>query len=88
MAHPELIAVQQGVWIHERWLRDAGLGQRLQVEVQPGEIRIRPAPQEAMPEAPSEAAWEVFRSLGRDAKPGRLKEAAAEHDRYLYGKEP
>ena len=30
---------------------------------------------------------EVFRSLGHDAQPGRLPNAAVEHDRYLYEKE-
>lgn len=34
-----------------------------------------------------EAAWSVFRSLGQDAEPGRLLDAAVQHDRYLYGKE-
>lgn len=33
-----------------------------------------------------EDAWKVFRELGRDASPGRLPEAAADHDRYLYNK--
>jgi len=35
----------------------------------------------------SPKGWEVFRSLGRDAQPGRLPNAAVEHDRYLYEKE-
>jgi hypothetical protein len=33
-----------------------------------------------------ERAWEVFRELGRDAGPGRLSDAATQHDRYLYSK--
>lgn len=32
------------------------------------------------------AAWDVFRSLGRDALPGRLVDPSTEHDRYLYGR--
>ena len=32
-------------------------------------------------------AWEAFRRMGQDAGPGRLPDAAAQHDRYLYGKE-
>ena len=32
-------------------------------------------------------AWEVFRRMGQDAKPGRLQDASIHHDRYLYGKE-
>jgi hypothetical protein len=35
----------------------------------------------------SPKGWEVFRFLGRDAQPGRLPNAAVEHDRYLYEKE-
>jgi hypothetical protein len=35
----------------------------------------------------SPRGWEVLRSLGHDAQPGRLPNAAVEHDRYLYGKE-
>jgi hypothetical protein len=35
----------------------------------------------------SPKGWEVFRSLGYDAQPGRLPNAAVQHDRYLYGKE-
>ena len=34
----------------------------------------------------SQEAWEVFRRLGQDAKPGCLPDAAAQHDQYLYGK--
>ncbi len=33
----------------------------------------------------SEAAWDVFRSLGSDAQPGRLADPSIKHDRYLYG---
>lgn len=35
----------------------------------------------------SEAAWDVFRSLGRDARPGKLVDPSIEHDRYFYGKQ-
>jgi hypothetical protein len=31
-------------------------------------------------------AWDLFRQMGQDAAPGRLSNAAAEHDRYLYGR--
>ena len=86
MSDHEVLNVQQGIWINEQWIRNAGLGTRLQVVVRPGEIRILPVPDEAeRPESPK--GWEVFRSLGRDAQPGRLPNAAIEHDRYLYGKE-
>jgi hypothetical protein len=34
---------QKGLWIDERWLRQAELGERLQVMIRAGEIRILPA---------------------------------------------
>jgi len=85
MQDQEELEVQQGIWIDERRIRDAGLGTRLRVVVQPGEIRILPGLTEAERQEPSKG-WEVFRSLGRDAQPGRLPNAAVEHDRYLYEK--
>ncbi len=85
MQDREVLEVQQGIWISESRIREAKLGTRLQVVVQPGEIRILPMPAEPETE-PSATAWDVFRSLGRAAEPGRLSDAAAEHDRYLYGK--
>jgi hypothetical protein len=86
MANQEVLEVQQGIWIDEQWIRNAGLGTRLQVIVRPGEIRILPVRDESERQESSKG-WEVFRSLGRDAQPGRLPNAAVEHDRYLYGKE-
>ena len=41
MTH-EVREVQHGIWIDEQWIRDAGLGGRLRILVQPGEIRILP----------------------------------------------
>lgn len=32
----------------------------------------------------STEAWDLFRSMGRTAAKGKLKNAAEEHDRYLY----
>ncbi len=86
MSDQEVLKVQQGIWIGEQWIRNAGLGTRLQMVVRPGEIRILPVPGEAEQQQ-SPKGWEVFRSLGRDAQPGQLPNAAVEHDRYLYGKE-
>jgi hypothetical protein len=86
MADQEVLKVQQGIWIGEQWIRNAGLGTRLQVVVRPGEIRILPVRDESERQESSKG-WEVFRTLGRDAQPGRLSNAAVEHDRYLYGKE-
>jgi hypothetical protein len=82
----EVLTVQHGIWIDEQWIRDAGLGGRLRILVQPGEIRILPGTEENDPKVSSKG-WEVFRSLGDDAQPGNLENAAEEHDRYLYGKD-
>jgi hypothetical protein len=82
----QILQVRKGIWIDERWLRNAGLGAQLQVVVQPGEIRILTAPPETRPAELSVRGWDAFRSLGQDAQPGRLPNAAVEHDRYLYGK--
>ena len=42
----------------------------------------------AQPDADQiQEAWMVFRSLGQDAEPGRLSDAATQHDRYLYDNE-
>jgi hypothetical protein len=83
MVH-EVVEVQQGVWIDERWIHGAGLGRHLQIVVYPGEIRILPARSPAE-RSESSRGWEVFRTLGNDAPRGQLSNAAVEHDRYLYG---
>jgi hypothetical protein len=62
------------------------LGSQLQVTVQSGEIRIVAAPTKIESQTPSEKGWSIFRSLGRNARAGKLQNAAVEHDRYLYGK--
>ena len=77
-----IVNVQEGIWIDEEWIRDAGLGHRLQVIVRPGEIRIVPA-QTDEETVGTAKGWEVFRSLGNDAQPGQLPNAAIEHDGYL-----
>jgi hypothetical protein len=87
-----MLDVQQGVWIDEQWLQKAGLGKHLQIVVQPGVVQILPGPTkpEAMLTEPQEAlalGWEIFRTLGNDAQPGRLPNAAVDHDRYLYQQE-
>lgn len=91
MPEQQVLGVQRGIWIDERWLQDAGLGSHLRVIVQPGEIRILAAPDEVeQPETAndvwSEEAIEAWRSLGRDAQPGQLKNTSTNHDQYLYGK--
>jgi hypothetical protein len=78
----ELLEVKHGIWIDEQWIRDAGLGDRLRILVQPGEIRILPGNVENEPNESSKG-WEVFRSLGDDAPSGNLENAAEAHDRYL-----
>lgn len=43
-------------------------------------------PTEASPGSSwTEEAVDIFLSLGQDAAPGRLKNTAVNHDRYLYG---
>jgi hypothetical protein len=86
MAEEQMLEVQQGIWIDVRWLQQAGLGSRYQVVVLPGEIRILGVWDDTRQETPSEKEWNTLRSLGSDAGPGQLQNAAAEHDRYLYGK--
>jgi hypothetical protein len=80
------VTVREGVWIHEEWLRTAGLGRNLQIEVQPGEIRISDLPAEGISDESSARGWEAFRDMGRNAQPGKLRDASIDHDRYLYGK--
>lgn len=87
MSKTKMLKVQQGIWIDEQWLQSAGLGSNLKVVVQSGEIRIVAAsPTEAEPKSSSKRGWEVFRSLGKSASVGKLKNAGVEHDKYLYGK--
>ena len=87
MSNTKMLKVQQGIWIDEQWLQSAGLGSSLKVVVQSGEIRIvAAAPKAAESKSSSERGWEVFRSLGKNASAGKLKNAGVEHDKYLYGK--
>ncbi len=81
-----VLEIQQGIWIEEELLRNAGLGQHLQVVVRPGEIRISSLSAKTEGPGPAADGWDIFRSLGQDAPSGRLSNAAIEHDRYLYGK--
>lgn len=86
MAKQQELEVQQGIWIDMRWLHQAGLTSHCQIEIKPGEIRIVEAGGDTIHPAPTEKDWDVLRSLGSNAEPGRLPDAAVEHDRYLYGK--
>lgn len=86
MIEEKVLETQSGVWIEEGFLRKAMLGPRLKVAVEEGEIRITAAPGNGEVETGSELAWDVFREIGNDAQPGRLENAAAEHDRHLYEK--
>lgn len=81
-----MLKVQQGVGIDEQWLRSAGLGSNLKIIVQSGEISIIAAPTKVKSKISSKRGWEVFRSLGKNASVGKLKNAGVEHDKYLYGK--
>ena len=81
-----VLEVRQGIWINKEWLKTAGLSGRLHVLVQPGEIRILPGPA-AVERVGTAVGWNTFRTLGDEATLGQLPDAAAEHDRYLYGKQ-
>jgi hypothetical protein len=87
MLHEQELEVTQGIWIDKEWLKNAGLGRRLQVLIRPGEIRILPVAG-AAEQAGTAFGWDVFRTLGDAATPGQLPDAAIDHDRYLYGKHP
>jgi hypothetical protein len=52
-----------------------------------GEIRIRRASEPIEDAEVSENGWDLFRTIGEDAPVGCLKNAARDHDFYLYGKE-
>ena len=84
MADQHVLEVRQGIWIDGQWIDDAGLGSRLEVVVMPGEIRLLPVHCEVEHKEPVQG-WDTFRSLGDDASPGRLTNAAANHNQYLYG---
>ncbi len=85
MEERQSLEVQQGLWIDERWIREAGLGPRLRVVIRPGEIRIVPEVETATAQTEAGSGWDVFRRLGDDAPVGRLSNVAVEHDRYIYG---
>ncbi|MBW1706255.1 MAG: hypothetical protein JRJ86_13980 [Deltaproteobacteria bacterium] len=87
MEKKQILNVSQGVWIDEQWLHKAGLGSRLQVEMKTGEIRIQAASETTEEIAPSEKGWGTFQILGDNAVVGCLKNAAQNHDHYLYGKQ-
>lgn len=86
MLHEQEIEVRQGIWIDREWLKNAGLGGWLHVVVQPGEIRILPG-KGSTEQAGTTLGWDIFGTLGDDAAPGQLPDAAVKHDRYLYGKQ-
>ncbi len=91
MAEQPILDVQEGIWIDKRWLQQAGLGERLQIAIVQGEIRILAAPEAQKLSDSAESVWteeatETFCSLWRDAEPGKLHNASENHDLYLYGK--
>ena len=87
MQKETVLDVTQGVWIDERWLQKAGLGSRVRVEMRTGEIRIRAASKTAEEIEPSQKGLDFLKTLGDNAVVGCLKNAAQDHDRYLYGKQ-
>jgi len=87
MQEKQILDVTQGVWIDKRLLHKAGLGSRLQIEMRIGEIRIQAASETTEEIKPSEKGWHTLQTLGENAVAGCLKNAAQNHDRYLYGKQ-
>jgi len=86
MQEKQILKVSQGIWIDERWLHKTGLGAQVEIEMKTGEIRIQAASKTTKNAKPSKKGWETFHTLGDNAVIGCLKNAAQNHDRYLYGK--
>ncbi len=96
--HQQSATLQQGVWIDQQRLAEAGLDDPFEITVYPGEIRIRsgqthdesrfPTAASVDQHAGTEAGWKAFRSLADDAESGRLANPSVHHDRYLYGDSP
>ncbi len=86
MGKKQILNVSQGVWIDEQWLHKAGLGSQVEIEMKTGEIRIQAASKTTKKAKPSKKGWKTFHTLGDNAVIGCLKNAAQNHDRYLYGK--
>ncbi|MBI5649284.1 MAG: hypothetical protein HZC40_02375 [Chloroflexi bacterium] len=91
----KIVEIKQGIWIDEQILRSVGVGERCQVLVRPGEIRILPLAIEAeslrsdaLESDTTRAAWQVFRALGQSAPSGKLPNTSTSHDLYLYGRKP
>ena len=86
MQEKQILNVSQGIWIDERWLHKTGLGAQVEIEMKTGEIRIQAASKTTKKAKPSKKGWKTFNTLGDNAVIGCLKNAAQNHDRYLYGK--
>lgn len=89
----QILDIQQGIWIDQDLLQQAGLSQSVKIILQEGEIRIQSAlTEENLPTTDtgknnwSQEAIEVFRSLGQEATSGKLENTSIHHDHYLYGK--
>jgi len=87
MQEKQILKVSQGIWIDERWLHKIGLGSQVEIKMKTGEIRIQAASKTTKKTKPSKKGWDTFHTLGDNAVNGYLKNAAQNHDRYLYGKQ-
>ncbi|WP_413174695.1 hypothetical protein [Anabaena azotica] len=85
MTQAQIIDLEQGLLITQNWLKEAGLGDRVQVVIQQGEIRISSVDKEEWTES-QEDAWNVFLSLEQDAPSGQVADVSTNHDQYLYQK--
>ena len=86
MQEKQILKVSQGIWIDECWLHKTGLESQVEIEMKTGEIRIQAASKTTKKAKPSKKGWDTFHTLGDNAVNGCLKNAAQNHDRYLYGK--
>jgi len=67
MGQEIVLEAQRGLWIEERFLRQARLGERLEVVVEEGEIRILPAATET-PRLPYGVAADEMQTVLREAR--------------------
>lgn len=65
MLEQQTMVVQEGIFLSKSWLEKAGLGSRLQVAIEAGEIRIITAPPDES-EIDEEKGWDVFLSFPPD----------------------
>lgn len=84
MTQTQIVELEQGLWIQQNWLKQAGLDDKVQIVIQQGEIRILAAITSLNQN--QEKGWDVFLSLEKDAPKGQVADISTNHDNYLYQK--